>query len=79
MEISFYTHNQLVKSYIVDKEYEPFIGRKEGGFSFIKYNCPEYLPQNTNIVCKVKILETDNTLNTNYGPIEFYIVKLSDE
>jgi len=79
MEVNFYVQNSLVLSRVVENKYDPFIGRKEKGFSFITYDCPKDLPLNKLITCEVKVIEPDSTLNTAYGPARFYIKKMSDK
>lgn len=79
MEVKFYVNNLLVLSDIVEKNYDPFIGRTGRGFSFITYNSPKDLPLNKLIKCEVKIIEPDNVLTTVYGPVRFYIKKMSDK
>ena len=79
MEVNFYLQNSLILSRIVEDKYEPFIGRRGKGFSFIIYDSPKDLPLDKLVTCEVKILEPDNKLSTTYGPVRFFIGKMSDK
>lgn len=79
MEVNFYVKNLLILSRVVENKYDPFIGRKGKGFSFIIYDCPKDLPHDKLIACEVKVIEPDITLTTTYGPARFYIKKMSDK
>ena len=80
MEVNFYLQNSLISSRVVEDKYNPFIGPKGrgSGFSFFIYDSPEDLPLNQLITCEVKIIEPDSNLYTAYGPVRFYIRKISD-
>lgn len=79
MEISFYTDNRLILSRVIERSYDSFVrNRKQGGFTFIYYKCPEDLPVNKIIICKVKVIEPDEYLAAHYGPVKFYVRKRFD-
>ena len=79
MEVNFYLQNSLVLSRVVENKYDPFIGRKGNGFSFITYEAPKDLPINELITCEVKVIEPDKQLYAAYGSVRFYIRKMSDK
>jgi len=79
MEVSFYSQGTLIMSRMVENQYDPFLGRRGNGLSFITYKAPQDLPMDKLIVCEVKILEPDGQLYTTYGPTRFYISKMSDK
>lgn len=79
MEVNVYSQDALILSRVVENKYDPFIGRKGNGFSFITYESPRDLPIDKLIICEVKVLEPDDQLNTTYGPVRFYIRKMSDK
>ncbi len=79
MEVNFYVQNSRVLSRVVENKYDPFIGRTSKGFSFITYDSPKDLPLDNLIICEVKVVEPDITLNTAYGPARFYVKKMSDK
>lgn len=79
MEVKFYYQNEIVKTYFVDTTYSPFIGQRGSGFSLIYYKSPIDLPLKKQLVCEINIIEPDEELERLYGPIRFYISKMSDE
>jgi len=78
LKIDFYLKERLVFSNIKNVSY-PFKGKKGSGFIFLTYSCPSNLPRNQLIICKVTIIEPDYELFKKYGPVRFYVQKMSDE
>lgn len=84
IEVNFYLDNKLVLSHIEgfkEKKYSPTYGGKvsyESGYYFLGYDCPKDLPINKTIICKIKILEPDTNFNDKYGPVKFFIEKITD-
>lgn len=79
LEVNFYVGGKLTLSHHLGDEYHPFIGRTGSGLILATYNCPEDLPTDTLVLCEVKVVQPDRDLNRTYGPIKFYIRKMSDE
>ncbi|MEW6089287.1 MAG: hypothetical protein AB1498_13400 [bacterium] len=79
IQIDFYLQNSLILSYFIENKYDPFIGRNDNGFSFFTYECPKDLAISKLITCELRIIEPDDELYNTYGPVKFYIRKMSDK
>lgn len=78
LEVSFFVDGKKLLSKVVGEDCSPFIGRKNGGFSLMLYDCPEDLPIDQLITCEVRVIQPDEAMYQTYGPIECYIQKRSD-
>jgi hypothetical protein len=79
LQVNFYMQNRLLLSRVAEHKYDPFLGLNGNGFSFFYYECPEDLPLNKLITCEIQIIEPDSKLLADYGPVSFYIRKMSDK
>lgn len=79
LDIGFYIEKKRAFSLTTYKKHRGvFYGREQGGFCLAIYNCPENLPMDKNIVCKITVIEPDLDLVNICGPVTFYVKKLSD-
>ena len=78
VEIKFYIKHKLVLSRVLDEKYQPFNGATGNGFSLMYYKCPVDLPLDDTILCEITIVEPDVYLFNTYGPVNFFIRKMSD-
>ncbi|MBU4488532.1 MAG: hypothetical protein KKI13_05650 [Candidatus Omnitrophica bacterium] len=79
MQVSFYIENNLYISHTVESDYYSFTGRHKGGFGFDSYRCPDDLPKDKIITCRIAVITPDKEISDKYGPIMFYVKKMSDE
>lgn len=79
LRVSFYSEGRLLLSRLVDSEYTPFLGKKDNGFTALIYRAPSDLPLRKPIVCEVEVVKPDQALADAYGPIKFYVRKMSDK
>lgn len=79
LKFDFYKGNIFLFSKETSNEYSPFIGLRGNGFTLFHFNTPEDIPVDEDIICKVNVLQADEYLNHQYGPIKIYIQKRSEE
>lgn len=79
LEIKLFYKDKVYLTKVLEENYSPFSGASGSGFSLMYYKCPLDLPVNQDITCEVKVIESDDVLSNNYGPVKFYIQKISDK
>jgi len=80
LEISFYVDDTLLlKKSVQNDDYSPFLATYGGGMHLFYYKCPNELPLNKKIICVVKVTKPDKHLQDTYGPVKFFIAKMSDK
>lgn len=77
-KMDFYVKDKLIIS-CTKSEGEPFVGKRGSGYSYLVYHCPNDLPKNELVTCKVSIIEFEKEFFDKYGPVKFYVQKMSEE
>lgn len=79
MEVRFFNSGDLIFSKIIDGKYGAFLGKDGSGYILFTYLCPEELPIDETMTCKVNIIKGDSAFLKKYGPAQFFIKKTSDK
>lgn len=79
LEVNFYYNERILLSRTVKTTYDPFLGKRGNGFSFFTYKTPNELPIGEIMECEIIVIRPDDNLSNRYGPVKFYIQKMSDK
>ncbi len=78
IKLSFYFGDQLL---LIQEPITPllhFVGKNEQGVWFSTFEAPDDLPVDNNLNCKLEVIISDKEFEKKYGPIRFYIQKISE-
>lgn len=79
LKIEFFHGADLIAFKSTSNTYTPFLGLRGNGLSLVDFNAPHDVPLNSQIFCKVSVISPDIELSTVYGPVTFYIQKMSEK
>jgi len=77
LKVEFYDNEHILMTrFLKSDDYDPFIARDGtggGGYSLISFKCPDDLPINKLITCKITVIEPDPYFNDSYSPVELRV------
>ncbi len=74
LKIDYYIDGKIMLRQVGGKYYSSYSAKEDEGL-FISYyvNIPSDLPAGKEIVCKIKVIETDEYMVNKYGPVKFFV------
>ena len=80
LQLDFYENNQPIFSTESNvTAFLPFLGLRGNGLRLGSFETPEQVPLMKEVECKVTVIAPDETLQSKYGPVWFYIKKQSEK